>query len=237
MGTPPAQNNSERNSLRSKGAAGRKLGRQGCALLATGSAAGAGAYTTSNVAAQAAIAIFRPNGDTQAHRSRSKRLFCPFRSFRTLSIRSASSAWPASSWTTVRLREQLDALAPGESRERPSPQTAGEGPFPGGGRPPQHHSTTVRESSRHSYRAGRSSTTAQLRRTSAYGRQWTPRMAPALVPAMYPDSVPVLCRCPEWRLGLCQPVPGGSRRHAKAIFDEEPHFRAESPQNANFGRF
>ena len=28
--------------------------------------------------------------------------------------------------------------APRESRERTSPQTAGEGPFPGGGRPPQH---------------------------------------------------------------------------------------------------
>ena len=28
--------------------------------------------------------------------------------------------------------------APRESRQRPSPQTAGEGPLPGGGRPPQH---------------------------------------------------------------------------------------------------
>ena len=36
-------------------------------------------------------------------------------------------------------KDELAAGAPRGSRERPSPQTAGEGPFPGGGRPPQHH--------------------------------------------------------------------------------------------------
>ena len=47
-----SQNSSWRNSLRSEGALGRKLGRRGCALLAAGSAAGAGAYTPPDVAAQ-----------------------------------------------------------------------------------------------------------------------------------------------------------------------------------------
>ena len=46
-----SQNSSGRNSLRSESALRRKLGRHRCALLATGSAAGAGAYTTPDVAA------------------------------------------------------------------------------------------------------------------------------------------------------------------------------------------
>ena len=55
--------------------------------------------------------------------------------------------------------------APRGSRERPSPQTAGEGPFPGGGRPPQHLTRHHQGEQRHSYRAGTSSTTTQLRKT------------------------------------------------------------------------
>ena len=62
---------------------------------------------------------------------------------------------------------------------------------------------TIRESSRQSNRAGRNSSTSQLRKTdSTCGRQCTPRMAPALVPSMCPGSVLVLCRCSDRRLGL-----------------------------------
>ena len=46
----------------------------------------------------------------------------------------------------------------------------------------------------------------------ACGRQYTPRMAPALVPAKCPDSVPVLCRCPDRRLGLCSPASAADGR-------------------------
>jgi len=56
--------------------------------------------------------------------------------------------------------------APRESRERPSPQTAGEGPLPGGGRPPQHPTR---------HHEGEWPASVQ-------SRQRTPRMAPALVP-------------------------------------------------------
>ena len=76
------------------------------------------------------------------------------------------------------------------SRERPSPQTAGEGPFPGGGRPPQpptrHHQ-------------GEQPAVAQ-------SRQCTPWMALALMPAMCPCSALVLCRCPDRRLDLRWPA-------------------------------
>ena len=103
-------------------------------------------------------------------------------------------------------KDELAAGAPGRPVKALSP-TAGEGPLPGGGRPPQHHSTTIRENSRQAYRAGRSATTAQLRKTvSACGRQCTPRMTPALAPVMCPGSVPVLSACLDRHLGLRQPA-------------------------------
>ncbi len=49
--------------------------------------------------------------------------------------------WRAASTDAAKTSSQSAARG---SRQRPSPQTAGEGPLPGGGRPPQHHSTTTR---------------------------------------------------------------------------------------------
>ena len=66
------------------------------------------------------------------------------------------------------------------------------------------------------FAAGRSSTTAQLRKTnSACGQQCTPRM----VPAMCPDSVPVLYRCPDRRLNMRWPA-AASRNGAHATTDQ-----------------
>ena len=70
--------------------------------------------------------------------------------------------WSATSTDAAKTSSQPASRG---SRERPSPQTAGEGPFPGGGRPPQHPTRHHEGEQRHSYRASTSSTSTQLRKT------------------------------------------------------------------------
>ena len=80
------------------------------------------------------------------------------------SLRSTS----ASAWAALSPPRRARSRHPGKAGKGPLPKTAGEGPFPGGGRPPQHHTR---------HHEGEWPASVQ-------SRQRTPRMAPALVPAM-----------------------------------------------------
>ena len=101
---------------------------------------------------------------------------------------------------------------------------------------------TIRESSRQAYIFDRSSSTAQLRKTdSACGQQRTPRMSPALVPAMCPGSVPVLSTCLDRRPGRRQPaaaVFGRSFQKRKVRQDrsERTDCRIRPPDGREFSR-
>ncbi len=90
------------------------------------------------------------SGDNQTHRSHSKRIFLPFRSCRTLQFVAPGQPCTRATWTesgpSVGKGKTLDAIAEPILRSGRS-------------------STTIRENSRHSYRAGRSATTTQLRKT------------------------------------------------------------------------
>ncbi len=109
------------------------------------------------------------------------------------------------SWTTGRRKDELAAGASGKAGKGPLPKRPGRALYRAAADRRNTTRATTRESSRQAYRAGRSSTTIQLRKTdNACAQQRTPRIATALVPAMCPDSVPVLvlCRCSDRRLGL-----------------------------------
>ena len=94
-----------------------------------------------------------------------------------------------------------------ESRERPSPQNSRGGSFPG------RRQTAATPHAPPSGRAAGNCTEP----TEAQ-----PRMAPALVSALCPGSVPVLCMCPDRRLGLRwrnfqkrrERTPGPTRAHS-----------------------
>ena len=91
--------------------------------------------------------------------------------------------------------------APREGRERPSPQTAGEGPFPGGGRPPQHP-------------------TRHLQRKQppfVQSRQCTPRAGAGHVPSSRPGFVQVSGPVPGSVLaGVCYtPIERSAQRRRR----------------------
>ena len=121
-------------------------------------------------------------------------------------FRLARPAWSARSSATGRRQ-------PGKAGKGPLPKLPGRVLYRAAADRRNTTRATIRESSRHSYRAGRSSTTARLQKTdNACGRQCTPRMAPALTLALYPGSVPVLFRSPDRRLGLRWPASAAAGR-------------------------
>ena len=127
-------------------------------------------------------------------------------------------------------KDELAAGAPGDAGKGPLPKRPGRVLYRAAA---DRRNTTQRPSGR---AAGKRTKPAEAppphccKRPSALtASSAPPRMAPALGPAMYPGSVPVLCKCPEKRLGLRRPAktPADRNFQKRSVRQDRPERTAD----------